>query len=183
MLLCIIVPPSLGATSTATDTRTDFDCLNSEEQAYVTGMQGAIAHAKDSAQTARADLGTVFLQGYEDWYKAFPVEVAQMNIAIDAVRNMQAPGTFSGVAAQAQKLEGVGVGHVKDVFDPYEVPMHLPEVAREVALFDEDFGGIIGDLNDLNSALDKRVAEVAKLQRMGEDILGSMLSCDETTTN
>ena len=97
MLLLIAFPPHIHAE----DGRPPFEYLHKEEQEYVTKMMGAIEQARNDLKTARADLGTIFLQGYDDWYTHFPGEVSAMNGSIVKIKNIAAPGSFSGVASQA----------------------------------------------------------------------------------
>ena len=179
MLLCFVIPPSLGA---ATSTRAPFDYLDEEEQAYVGSMRGAIATARGLVQTARADLGTVFLQGYLDFEKRFPGELAAANDAIAVIKSISAPASFSDVAAQAQSILFFNVNNISDMLSP-ENPGGLIDVARSVGNIEGDFVDVDKELTSLLSALEQQVAKVAEAQRLGEEAINQLLSCDETQTS
>ncbi len=179
MLFFIVVPPSLGATMTAYN---PMEYLTEEEQAYVKEMRGAIDAARGAITDAKAELIPIFPEGYEKWVNGFTGKVSNINKTTEAMGAIPAPSAFSAVQAQAGKIGGYDVGWVGDMFNPMVMQSDLAQAMKTFADAEASFNSALKEVEAVSSTLEKTVAEVAKKQKMGADIVNAMLSCDETAT-
>jgi hypothetical protein len=122
------------------------------------------------------------LQGYLDFEKRFPGELAAANDAIAVIKSISAPASFSDVAAQAQGISFFNIRSVSDMLKP-QPPFGLIGIAQSVGAIEGEFAGVDKELTSLLSALEQQVAKVAEAQRLGEEALNQIFSCDETKTS
>ena len=179
MLFFIVVPPSLGAT---TATRAPFDYLDSDEQEYASQLRAKVAEAKADVATTRAELGTSFLQGYDEWTKSAVAGFGAIDAHVAAIKNISAPASFSDVQGECQSLMGFAPDSIAFTFSFGGGPDSLIEIAQLVGHLEGDLKDLDAQLDSVLASLDARINKIAEAQKMGEDILDSFLSCDDTST-
>jgi len=182
MLTLMVFPPVIHAD----DARTPFDYLKKDEQDYAGRLRGAVADAKSHIAPARADLGTCFLQGYDEWAPAVLKQLESLNDDIYLIKAMTAPATFSDLQAKCQALHGMNVGVLAMFLGVGGTPDTLIETAQIVSNLEGGLGALDGELSGILSALEAQIEKVGKqrekeAQELGGDILNAILSCEETS--
>jgi len=179
MLFFMVVPFSLGAT---TSTYNPMEYLTEEEQAYVKDMRGAIDKARGAIADAKGELIPVFPEGYEKWTETLVGKFSNVNKSIAAMGSIAAPSAFGAVQAQAKSIGDYDLGWVADIVHPMRMQSDLAYAVGTFAEMEASLTGALGEVEAVSGTLEKTVAEVAKKQKMGADIVDSLLSCEETAT-
>src|SRR5512135_2034894 len=134
MLLLIVFPPAVHAE----DTRTPFDYLSQDQQTYASAVRGGVAEAKKQVSSARADLGTSFLQGYMEWSTAVYKTLGALNGSIGKLKALTPPEGFSDVNAKCQALPEASMGRLYAAFSFGGGPESLIETAQMVGELEGD---------------------------------------------
>ena len=179
MLGLMVFPVTVNAATTAPSTKTPFDWLNDEEQAYVTSLRAYIVVVQGRVKTAKANLGTMFLQEGETWYQTFSGELASINSGLDTMEALSAPAEFTGVAAQCKNLPDVSNMEAESLHFASSA-LALVEAAQMVGHIDGDLSAVDGALSGLLGSINSRIADVAKRREKAVDAVSALFdSCME----
>jgi len=173
MLSFLVFPPVVQARDS---TRAPFDCLENNEQTYVTTVRSLINTTKDRIDIAKIDLPSFFMEQYSVWYARIAGEINAVNSAIKELKKVQALENFTGFYYQCQALGEVSLGE--------EIGWQL--LAEDLAIKAQGVAGLEGlltavekNLNSLSSGLDKRIEQIAQeVQRAEEGFAKWLESCD-----
>ena len=179
MLFFMVVPLSLGAT---TSTYNPMEYLTEEEQAYVKDMRGAIDKARSAIADAKGELIPYFPDGYQKWVEGLLGKFSNVNKSVAAMGSIAAPSAFGVVQAQAKSIGDYDVAYVGGLVSPMAMQLDLAYAVGIFADLEGSLNSALGEVEAVSGTLEKTVAEVAKKQKMGADILDSLLSCEESTT-
>ena len=176
MLSLMVFPPAVYASD---PTYTPYDYLDEDEKAYVTNVRSWITVTKGRVDTAQTDLQTFFLQDYKTWFPAFLGELDDVNNGIGEIKKISAPSNFEEVAQQCQQLTGVTGDYVAMFLNPAIAPLDLSATAQAIAGLDARLTAVKNNLNKVWSSLDKRMKEIADVQKKLDEGVAKMLeSCD-----
>jgi len=176
MLSLMVFPPAVYASD---PTYTPYDYLDEGEKTYVTNVRSWITVTKGRIETAQADLQTFFLQDYKTWYPAFIGELEAVNNGIAEINKISAHSSFDDVAQQCKALSGVTVEYAAMVLSPLIAPVDLSSTAQAIAGIDNRLTTVKNKLNEIWGSLDKRIEEIARAEKLGEEAIGKMLeSCE-----
>jgi hypothetical protein len=179
MLFFIVMPPSLGATTEPYD---PLEYLYKKEQDYVKSTREAITAALGAIADAKGEIGPFFTDGYQKWAEGLSGKFKVVNEKTKAIGAIAAPDTFSEVQAQAQGITVFNSDHVYNSLNPFDMMNDLAYAMQTFSNLEGGLNAVRGQVEGVSGALEGKAAALAKKNKMGADILDSMLSCEDTTT-
>jgi hypothetical protein len=176
MLALMVFPVAINAATTTSSTRTPFDWLNDEEQAYVTSLRAQIAEVQGQVQAARADLGTIILQSRESWYGSLHGEFHAINKGLDAMAALTAPAEFTAIGTQCQDMPDVGLSELDMLSMASTDREALVETAQMVGHIDGDLAAVDGALSSLLGSINSRIANIASRREKAAEMVSDIFS-------
>jgi hypothetical protein len=178
LLIFMIMPPSLGATTEPYD---PMDYLYEEEQAYVKSMRSSITEALSAIADANGEIGPFFTEGYEKWADGVVAKFDAVNDKTRAIGAIDAPDAFSAVQAQARGINTMNSDNIYNFLSPYEIT-DLANAMQSFSKLEGSLNTVRGQVQAVSSALEGKAAELAKKNKMGADIIDSILGCESTAS-
>jgi len=180
MLSLMVFPVAVFADDSSPSTRTPFDWLNDEEQAYVTSLRAHIAGVQAQVQKARADIATIILQTQESWYDSLHGEFHAINKGLDDMAALTAPAEFTAIGTQCRDMPDVGLSELDMLAMASTRREALVEAAQMVGHIDGDLAAVDGALGSLLGSINSRIADVASRREKAVDAISSLFdSCME----
>jgi hypothetical protein len=140
MLIILAFPVSFTRAATSTVTKTPFDWLTPEEQAYITDIRAA----DDVLQSACARM-TALLWGYQattEWTDKFNAEQTMINTAVLGIYHKPAPPEFAGVARE---------------YDSITNGLYRDELFKTNSYANDNLYALIIDLSESEKWLDSKI--------------------------
>jgi hypothetical protein len=175
MLSMIVFPLRIKATDA---TKTPFEYLDQDEQAYVTTARSWITVTKGRIDTARTDLGTFFLQDFDTWRGGFLKEIGDINNGLDELGKMNPPGDYADIGNQCRAITRLSVEGTNMIISGGAYSQDFAIIARLMADYDARLQEKNQQLNKIWADINKQVDKCAKIAQKEEDIASSILeSC------